>query len=279
MRLTALEIRKQDFKKVLRGFDPLEVETFLEMVADEYETLAKAKNELTEKVRSLETRVRDFEQMENTLQKTLMDAQQTMDQSKESSKREADLVIREAEIQAERVLDEARRELSRLKNEIAMVQSQKNGFVSRLKQLLRSQIELIEVLELDDAEIERPKSAAGKMREVGGSETPGTRRPITTPQRPVTPPAKPPVPEPHGTRESAPRIIKIEERQEQARPQVPKEQVSDSRSSSREVPPKIHPSDLIDRMILEQEREEDETIRHIKRDSSSIKPKSDKTDI
>lgn len=275
MRLTALEIRKQEFKKVLRGFDPLEVETFLEMVADEYETLAKAKNELAEKVKSLETRVRDYEQMENTLQKTLMDAQQTVDQSKESSKREADLVIREAEIQAERVLDEARRELSRLKNEIAMVQSQKNGFVSRLKQLLRSQIELIEVLELDDSEVERPKPTAGKIREVGGLETPGTRRPIAAQQRPVTAPAKHPAPDSQGMRESIPKIIKVEERHEQARPQVPKEQVSDSRAPARDVPPKSNPSDLIDRMILEQEQEDNETVRPVKRDSSSMRPKSD----
>lgn len=275
MRLTALEIRKQEFKKVLRGFDPLEVETFLEMVADEYETLAKAKNELAEKVRSLETRVRDYEQMENTLQKTLMDAQQTVDQSKESSKREADLVIREAEIQAERVLDEARRELSRLKNEIAMVQSQKNGFVSRLKQLLRSQIELIEVLELDDSEVERPKPTAGKIREVGGLETSGTRRPIAAQQRPVTAPVKHPVPDSQGMRESIPKIIKAEERRDQARPQVPKEQVSDSKVPARDVPPKSNPSDLIDRMILEQEQEDTETVRPVKRDSSSMRPKSD----
>ncbi|MEK7248881.1 MAG: DivIVA domain-containing protein, partial [Bacteroidota bacterium] len=32
MKLTPLDIRKQEFKKVMRGYDPIEVETFMEMM-------------------------------------------------------------------------------------------------------------------------------------------------------------------------------------------------------------------------------------------------------
>ena len=35
MKITPLEIKRQQFKKVMRGFDPVEVETFLEMVSND----------------------------------------------------------------------------------------------------------------------------------------------------------------------------------------------------------------------------------------------------
>ena len=34
MKLTPLDIKKQEFKKVMRGFDPVEVDTFMDMMAN-----------------------------------------------------------------------------------------------------------------------------------------------------------------------------------------------------------------------------------------------------
>ena len=41
MRITPLDIYQKEFKRVLRGIDPDEVEEFLETVADDYEKLLK----------------------------------------------------------------------------------------------------------------------------------------------------------------------------------------------------------------------------------------------
>ncbi|NVM02542.1 MAG: DivIVA domain-containing protein, partial [Candidatus Helarchaeota archaeon] len=41
MKLTPLDIKRQEFKKVMRGYDVIEVDAFLEMVADEYESLLR----------------------------------------------------------------------------------------------------------------------------------------------------------------------------------------------------------------------------------------------
>jgi cell division initiation protein len=46
MKLTPLDIRKQEFRKTLRGFDPIEVQTFLEMVGEEYEQLLEKNKQL-----------------------------------------------------------------------------------------------------------------------------------------------------------------------------------------------------------------------------------------
>ncbi len=172
MKLTPLEIKKQNFKTKVRGFDPAEVETFLEMVANEYETVLNEKNQFREEVVKLKTQLKDYQQVEKTLQDTLMNAQETVSQSKENSKREAKIVLREAELKAERILDEAREKLDKMKNELSILRAQKESFAQRLKHLLESQIELIRVLELDDIQLKDGKGQANKEKipEKGGAK-------------------------------------------------------------------------------------------------------------
>jgi len=150
LKITPLEIKKQSFKPKVRGYDTTEVETFLEMVADEYESVLYDKNRLSEEVIKLKTQLRDYQQVEKTLQETLMNAQETVSQSRENSKREAQIIIRESELKAERILDEAREKLDKMKNDFTLLKAQKESLAKRLKHLLESQIELIKVLEIDD---------------------------------------------------------------------------------------------------------------------------------
>lgn len=153
MKITPLEIKKQNFKTKVRGFDPAEVESFLEMVADEYESVLNERNKFNEDATRLKIQLRDYQQVERTLQDTLMNAQESVSQSRENSRREAQILVREAELKAERILDEARERLDKMKNELTILRSQKESFAKRLKHLFESQLELIKVLEIDDVPV------------------------------------------------------------------------------------------------------------------------------
>ncbi|MBC7186817.1 MAG: DivIVA domain-containing protein [Calditrichaeota bacterium] len=159
MRLTPLDIRKQEFRRAVRGFDVDEVETFLDMVAEQFETLLRERNTLNEEVLKLRTQLRDYQQVEKTLQETLMNAQQNINESRESSRREAELIVREAELRAEEIIEDARNQLQQLKSELLLLRAEKASFVKRLKQLLQSQVELLEVLGSDDLDLGRFRSA------------------------------------------------------------------------------------------------------------------------
>ena len=150
MKLTPLDIKKQVFKKVMRGFDPVEVETFLEMVSEEFESLIKEKNNLSDDVLKLKTQLQDYQEVEKTFKESLMNAQQTMNQSRENSKRESTLIIKEAEVRAEKILENAKKQLNDMKNELMIIKAQKDSFAKRLRHLLESQLELLKVLEIDD---------------------------------------------------------------------------------------------------------------------------------
>jgi len=134
----------------MRGFDPIEVETFLEMVAEDFEQLIREKNNLSDEALKLKTQLRDYQEVEKTFKESLMNAQQTMNQSRENSKREATLIIKEAEVKAEKIIESAKKQLVDMKNELMIIKAQKGSFAKRLKHLLESQLELLKVLEVDD---------------------------------------------------------------------------------------------------------------------------------
>ena len=171
MKLTPLDIKRQEFKNTFRGFDPMEVETFLEMVADEYEELSNERNKFKEEILTLQTQLKDYQQVEQTLKQTLMNAQESVNRARVNTEKEANLIIHEAELKAERLLEKARRDLETMKNELIIVRAQKESFAKRLKHLLQSQIELIEVLEIDDSELGAkkmeivPEKASGELPE------------------------------------------------------------------------------------------------------------------
>ena len=82
MKLTPLDIRKQEFKRTMRGFDAEEVEAFLSMIADELELLLREKNQLNDELIKIRTQLKDYQQVEHTLRDTLVKAQNTIDESR-----------------------------------------------------------------------------------------------------------------------------------------------------------------------------------------------------
>ena len=107
MRLSAMDIRQQQFAvKLLRGFDPQEVDTFLDDVAEDFEGLLRENVVLREQLGSHEERSRGISETERTLTDTLVTTQRLADEMKESAKRDAQLVLREATLNAEKLMEE-----------------------------------------------------------------------------------------------------------------------------------------------------------------------------
>jgi len=151
LKLTPLEIRKQEFRKTLRGFDPLEVQTFLDMVAEQYEKLLEENKELHRQIIELRTKLQDYQETEKTLRETLVNVQEVKKQSEENSRRQADLIIKEAELKAIEILENARKQARQIREEVNWLRSQKESFINRLRHILISQIELLSVMEMDEA--------------------------------------------------------------------------------------------------------------------------------
>lgn len=184
MKLTPLEIRKQEFRKALRGFDPIEVQTFLEMVSEQYEELLEENKKQSRRLIELETRLHSYQESEKTLRETLLNMQEVKKQSDENSRRHAEMVQKEAELKAFEILENARKEVRQIREEINWLKAQKESFINRIRHVLVSQIELLSVMEIDDvlpeetrATIDTWKKRKGLQRATGKMETPAPSTP------------------------------------------------------------------------------------------------------
>jgi cell division initiation protein len=119
MRITPHDIRQQQFSsKVFKGYDPQEVDAFLDDVAEDYESVLKEVALLKEQMAAIEERSRGVSEREKTLQETLVTTQRLAEEMKASARREAELIVREAELRAEKVLEAVRGEEARIRTEI-----------------------------------------------------------------------------------------------------------------------------------------------------------------
>jgi cell division initiation protein len=153
MKLTPLDIRKQQFKKVMRGYDTVEVDTFLEMLANEFEEAAKAQKELRDRVLELETQLKDYRQIEKTLQQTLLQAQETTGRTYEAARREAEGILHEAEAKGAKMLADTADRLNRMNMEIIELKGRRDSILSRLRLLLTTELELIKAMEMDTGDV------------------------------------------------------------------------------------------------------------------------------
>ncbi|MHB9028069.1 MAG: DivIVA domain-containing protein [Candidatus Latescibacterota bacterium] len=142
MNLSPLEIRKHEFRKKFRGFDPDEVAAFLDIVSMEYENLVHQTSMLNEKLVMMESQLKKYRTMETTLQETLLSAERSREDTLKTAKKQAEIVIREAEVRAASIIDEGQHALVRLRNTFSELKMHKDTYLAKLKALVTAQAEL-----------------------------------------------------------------------------------------------------------------------------------------
>jgi len=144
MILSPLIIKKQEFTKSLRGFDPEEVQAFLDKMASDVDLLLQENESLNEEVESLNQRVIEFQSIEKNLQDTLLKAQESSTKAIESSKKQTNLIIKEAEIKASQILENAKQEVNDIQNAVVNLREERDLIVAKLKSIVNSQAHLLE---------------------------------------------------------------------------------------------------------------------------------------
>ncbi len=170
-RMSPLEIEQQTFNKAFRGFDPVEVATYLEMLAGEFEKLIAENAELREKLKELSARLESYQELEQTLQSTLLTTQKTAEEAKRNVQKEADLIIRQAHLEGERILEEAKLQLASLSRQISDLQMSRESCLSEFKALLSAQWHMLENIESGAEAPKGPVSTKRRRRHHRGEET------------------------------------------------------------------------------------------------------------
>jgi len=158
--LTPLDVRKKrgDFAKNLRGYDPQEVDTFLELVAERMEELVMENLQLRERTDGLQKQVASQAGREQAVQEALVTAQELRREMKSQAERESEIILGEARTEARRLVAEAEAEVrtmvrdaeSRLddgKLALEELERRRIRFIKTFRQLLERELDVCEVEE------------------------------------------------------------------------------------------------------------------------------------
>lgn len=145
--LTPLDIRRQEFRRSLRGYERMGVEDFRARVAEELERVIREKAVLEERVLALTEQLRVFREREKAMNDALVAAQQLRDETRTAAEREAQVTLREAETAAQRVVDQAKNDEAMVQARAAEAERQFMAYVGNFRALLERQLAELRALD------------------------------------------------------------------------------------------------------------------------------------
>lgn len=149
MALTPLDIRKHTFAQKLRGVDPLEVEQFLALVAEELTRRLEDIERLERDNRQLGARLAEAEKRERQLQDAILRGKTVSDEMIATSQREAQLLVKEAEIHADRLVTQAMERAQEVENRIGELRTRRKELQIKLRGTLELFAQILEA-EMED---------------------------------------------------------------------------------------------------------------------------------
>ena len=143
MRLSALDIKKQEFKKSFRGYDVGEVEAYLDTVSKEVEQLCRENGQMKEKIDSMEKETAElkdeinvYKENEKTFQKAIVKSQDMSEEVLDNARKRAELILQEAEILASKTKLSVREEIVDLRQELDELRVRTENIIDEVKNFL-----------------------------------------------------------------------------------------------------------------------------------------------
>lgn len=187
MGITVSDIEQKEFSFKGPGYDPYDVDSYLDQICDEMiamqdriialeEELKKAKAALETANQAVKPIPQEMVKTETpppisrtseALENILLSAQRISDEAVESAKKKAEDIVTQAENTASEVLDEAQEEKETLEKEILVLKEAANNFKSRFLTLINEHKSLLEADQTifhEDEEKEDVKSTAQSGR-------------------------------------------------------------------------------------------------------------------
>lgn len=151
----------EKFNRTIRGYDPDEVNRFLDKVISQVEVMVSEMKEKDTRIAELQVlesenkllkeKIAQFERMEGTVNKAIVMAEKTSEQIKLSAQNEAETIIENAKNNANRIINEALLHAEKAENEARLMKRNIIIFKKRVKDIVEAQIEVVN--EMDEIEL------------------------------------------------------------------------------------------------------------------------------
>lgn len=154
----------EKFTRTMRGYDPSEVNRFLDNVIKQVDKMVKLIRDKDAQIKvrdqkilelqkqisetnKLRSKIEQYERMEATLNRAILMSQKTSDQIKSNAYRESEIIIDNAKKNASRIVNEALMEAEKASVEASRIRRNIVVYKRKLKDLLEAQLSMIEDIE------------------------------------------------------------------------------------------------------------------------------------
>ncbi|MCL6451873.1 MAG: DivIVA domain-containing protein [Acetobacteraceae bacterium] len=144
MPLTPLDIHNREFRRSFRGYDPDEVDDFLDQVVKEFESLLAESAQLKERAEDLEEELGRYRAMEATLRDSLVLATRTAEEVKAAAQKEAEALLEEARARVRQLEEEAAHRVRAMEQRQEEIRNQLRLLWARARGAIQSQLELLD---------------------------------------------------------------------------------------------------------------------------------------
>ena len=148
----------EKFNRTLRGYDPVEVNQFLDQVIKKVENMVAELNKRNEEIRIRDERIKflkqkleQYRRTEETLNKAIIMAQKTSDQMRMAAHKESETIVDNAKKNATRIVNDALLRAEKTEDSAATLRRNVHTFKRRLKNIVEAQLEVID--EIDELEL------------------------------------------------------------------------------------------------------------------------------
>ena len=142
--ITPIEIQNKEFRRTFRGYNEEEVDEFLKIITDDFQSLYRENMDLQEKVKLYKEQVSRYKSIEDTLNATLITAQSAAEDTCSAANKKAKIIVEEAQLQSKHIIDEANNRILELKKEYDDLVREFKVFRNKFKSLLEDEIKSID---------------------------------------------------------------------------------------------------------------------------------------
>lgn len=137
------------FNNSFPGYNKSEVNSFVNNVATEYESMLNKLKSRDKEIEELKKELEHYKRLENTLNRAILIAEESSQNIKKSAIEEAKVIIEDAKKNASRVINNALIKAEKVENELDSLKRHFSAYKRKYKNYLEEELEEIEKVEIE----------------------------------------------------------------------------------------------------------------------------------
>ena len=168
--ITPSDIESKQFARTKKGYDPDQVDDFLDLIILDMEKLIKENKELRDELEKAHMQADKQVNTETSVYDTLEAAKSLMNDIAASAERRAEILLKNAEMEAKIITGEARESIAKLTEDGNRLRTRLEMLRGRYKNLLESELERLDFVGNDILEDFEKDFLPASMTDVNGKE-------------------------------------------------------------------------------------------------------------